>query len=166
MSTISDISNYFARIAARIEGALQDRWAAAREDARERIAKQIEREAKAMVPVASGDLRNSITCEVVVDGWTWQIVFHAAKQWDYVSRGRKPGSWPPPDAIRQWIEVKRLQPYPDSRGRIPTLQQLTYLVSRKIFREGIAPKNYNNWLDQQAARYKVEIETIIKNRMQ
>jgi hypothetical protein len=45
------------------------------------------------------------------------------------------------DAIKQWIQVKPI--IPDARtGKIPTIDELTFLVSRSIARNGIPAKNY------------------------
>lgn len=60
--------------------------------------------------------------------------------WKYIEQGRKPGKWPPISAIEHWIEVKPVIPRPLSNGKLPTTQQLTYLISRKIGLEGIAPQ--------------------------
>lgn len=125
----------------------------------ENIATQIAIGAQGIVPQASGELKRSIYCDVERNGYVWRVWFHAADWWDYLSEGRKPGKYPPPDAIRKWIEVKPVIPYPDRSGKIPTLQQLTYLISRKIFEVGIKPRNFNWWLDQKVKKYK---ELIVK----
>lgn len=129
------------------------------------IAKEIAMSAQGIVPQASGELKRSIYCDVERKGYVWRVCFHAADYWDYLSEGRKAGSWPPPDAIRKWIEVKKIQPYPDRSGKIPTLQQLTYLISRKIFEVGIKPRNLNYWLDQEAAKYKEAIMKEFENQI-
>lgn len=60
-----------------------------------------------------------------------------------------PGRFPNIDAIKKWIQVKPVIPTVQSNGKIPTLNQLTYLISRKIARDGIEPKYYlNNTLDE------------------
>lgn len=131
----------------------------------EGIAQEITLSAQGIVPQASGALKRSIYCDVERNGYVWRVWFHAADWWNYLSEGRKPGSWPPSDAIRKWIEVKRIRPYPDRSGRIPTLKQLTYLISRKIFEVGIKPRNFNYWLDKEAAKYKAEIVKEFENQI-
>jgi hypothetical protein len=60
-----------------------------------------------------------------------------------------PGTFPNIDAIKKWIQVKPVIPTVQSNGKIPTLSQLTYLISRKIARDGIEPRYYlNNTLDE------------------
>lgn len=55
--------------------------------------------------------------------------------WKYVENDTRP-HWPPRAAILEWVRIKPLVPRPDRKGRIPTQEQLAYLVSRKIAREG------------------------------
>lgn len=57
----------------------------------------------------------------------------------YQQYGRKPGGWPPQDAILEWIKVKPIVPY----GNISE-ESLAFLIARKIGKEGIAvPGPYN-----------------------
>ncbi len=61
--------------------------------------------------------------------------------WVFTENGRGPGKFPPPDAIRRWIEVKPVEPSPIN-GRTPTVDQLTFLISRKIANEGTPPQPF------------------------
>lgn len=63
-----------------------------------------------------------------------------APYWKYVEYGRKPGKFPPPQAILSWVESKSL-PRPVSGLKQQTKEQFAYLVARKIAREGIQPGN-------------------------
>lgn len=56
---------------------------------------------------------------------------------NYIEQGRKPGSFPPPDAIKDWIVVRRL--LPRAQRNIPgvTLDSLAFLIGRKIKEKGI-----------------------------
>lgn len=56
--------------------------------------------------------------------------------WKYVENGRGPGRYPPPDAIRKWIEVKPIAIQPGMNGKTPSVEQVTFLISRKIAQEG------------------------------
>lgn len=64
----------------------------------------------------------------------------------YIEEGRKPGKFPPPDAIVKFIQERRItpQPYRLTGGKtvIPTQQQLAFLIGRKISKEGIPPRPY------------------------
>lgn len=90
---------------------------------------------------ASDELYNSV--KYIVDTKTRgriEVNLSLAHWWKYIEQGRKPGKWPPISAIERWIEVKPVIPRPLSNGKLPTTQQLTYLISRKIGLEGIAPQ--------------------------
>lgn len=86
-------------------------------------------------PTRENTLASTVGVKVVHKGTTYSAVLRLQEYWKYVEYGTKP-HWPPPAAIARWIEIKPVQPYPDSRGRIPTPKQLTYLISRKIARFG------------------------------
>lgn len=90
---------------------------------------------------ASDELYNSV--KYIVDTKTRgriEVNLSLLDYWKYIEQGRKPGKWPPISAIERWIEVKPVIPRPLSNGKLPTTQQLTYLISRKIGLEGIAPQ--------------------------
>lgn len=112
--------------------------------------------------IATGDLINSVKVEVSVDGYTYRVIFSARDYFDYVDRGRAPGKYPPPPAIEKWIKVKPVTPYADRSGRIPTIRQLTFLICRKIWREGIEPRNFSAVLEVQSMELKNNFETKIR----
>ena len=90
--------------------------------------------------IAKGDLIRSVQTEIVQKGNTLQVVLDVAAYWKYVEYGTKP-HWPPPDKIREWIEAKPVLPRPLKSGKLPTVQQLTYLIGRKISRVGTKGSN-------------------------
>lgn len=48
-----------------------------------------------------------------------------------------------------WIKIKPVLPRPDKNGKLPTQQQLAFLIARKISREGTpAYMNYNQTIDE------------------
>lgn len=73
-------------------------------------------------------------------GDMWLLTFNLPKEWAYVEDGRRPGRFPPPEAIRKWITVKPLVPRPDRRGRVPSIRQMVFLISRKIALKGISAR--------------------------
>ena len=85
--------------------------------------------------IASGDLLRSVSTEVEVNGTTYTVWLNLADYWQYVENDTKP-HWPPKAAIDRWIRIKPVLPRPDSSGRIPTPDQLSFLIRRKIAREG------------------------------
>lgn len=84
---------------------------------------------------ASGDLVKSVRTYVVQGDRAFEVKMDLASYWKYLEEGTRP-HWPPRSAILRWIEVKPVIPRPDRNGRIPTPQQLAFLISRKIAGEG------------------------------
>lgn len=90
---------------------------------------------------ATGNLINNPAYMVEYDGRYLTVSLDLPDEWKYVEYGRKPGKFPPPDAIRRWIKVKPILPRPHN-GKVPTENQLVYLIGRKIHRDGIPAGNY------------------------
>ena len=98
---------------------------------------------------ATGLLGNSLSTTVNAEDGIYEVVLNIQDYWKYLEYGRKPGTFPNIDAIRKWIQVKPVLPTPDRNGKVPTINQLTYLISRKIEEKGIEPKYYlNNTLEE------------------
>lgn len=89
--------------------------------------------------LASGSLTKNIKSRVKYDGKWLEIILSLEDYWKYVEYGRKPGKFPPIDKIRNWILIKPILPRPLSNGKLPTTNQLAYLISRKIATKGIKP---------------------------
>lgn len=108
---------------------------------------------------ASGELINSVKYIYEQKGNSYSISLSLAEYWKYVEYGRRAGrKFPPPSAIRKWIEVKPILPRPMSNGKLPTINQLTYLISRKIARDGIEPRNIlKNTLEEINREYDEKI---------
>lgn len=85
--------------------------------------------------VASRKLYQSVRTQVVFGLNSWDVQISLEDYWKYVENDTLP-HWPPRDKILQWILIKPVIPRPDVRGKIPTPQQLSYLISRKIARFG------------------------------
>lgn len=86
--------------------------------------------------IASGDLLNNIEYEVTRGDFTYTIYVKMKDYWYYVENGRKAGKMPPIDNILNWIRVKPVLPRPNADGKLPTPQQLAFLIARKIGEEG------------------------------
>ena len=69
----------------------------------------------------------------------FQLEINLPDEAEFIEYGRKPGSFPPVNAIKQWVRIKRL--VPKMRKKIPeiTLDQAAFLVGRSIKRDGIKP---------------------------
>lgn len=88
---------------------------------------------------ASGTLSGTVRYLVQRNNMTYAVDLSLADYWKYVEYGRRPGKFPSPDKILEWIRVKPVLPRPLSNGKLPTEQQLAFLIGRKIARDGIAP---------------------------
>ena len=75
------------------------------------------------------------------NGNLFELYFNLPDYWYYAENGRRPGKFPPPDAILKWIQFKRLVPNPGRNGKIPDTRQLVYLISRKIALHGTEGKH-------------------------
>lgn len=90
------------------------------------------------------------------NGNLFALYFELPEYWYYAENGRRPGKFPPPDAILKWVQFKRLVPSA-TNGKVPSTNQLVYLISRKIAEKGTEGKHllqqtidetYNTLVDQ------------------
>lgn len=101
--------------------------------------------------------------------YEWSVLIDLPEYWKYVEYGRKPGKFPPPDKIRSWITAKKIIPRPlqlkSGKTVLPSISQLTFLISRSIARNGISPKPYlSNSIETAKAEYIEKIkEAIIRD---
>lgn len=84
---------------------------------------------------ASGTLAKSIRGIVKQNGKYIVISIQLEDYWKYIENGTKP-HFPPVDAIKKWISVKPILPRPLKSGKLPTSNQLAFLIARKISRVG------------------------------
>ena len=126
---------------------------------------------------ASYKLLNSVETTVKRGDDTFTVTINLEDYWYYVENGRKAGRFPPIDKILEWIRIKPVIPYTDSRGRLPTEEQLAFLIARKIANDGTEGRNVlyetvdelNRYylpllqkaLDDDFARFSYEIYTYI-----
>ena len=126
---------------------------------------------------ASYKLLNSVETTVKRNDDEFTVTINLEDYWIYVENGRGPGKFPPIDKILEWIRIKPVIPYSDSRGRLPTEEQLAFLIARKIAEQGTEPKHVlyetvdelNRYylpklqqaLDRDFNRFSYEIETYI-----
>lgn len=94
--------------------------------------KQLESDGK----IASGNLANNISWDITLDGTDLKVIFDLPEYWKYVEYGRKPGKFPPLDKIKSWIRVKPVLPRANANGKIPSENQLAFLIGRKIATKG------------------------------
>ena len=84
---------------------------------------------------ASGRLADSLGYKVNLGTNVYAVDISLLEYWKYIESGTRP-HWPPVSAIREWIKVKPVIPRPFENGKLPTEQQLAFLISRKISRVG------------------------------
>lgn len=95
-------------------------------------------------------IRENIKFVLNIDNDSFTIDFHAPDYWKYVDGGRRPGKFPPVNSLISWIRnsltrkrniTPRALPssktsVPPTNG-VPTIDQLAFLIGRKISKEGI-----------------------------
>ena len=110
-------------------------------------------------------------------GNLFEVYFDLPSYFPFAENGRRPGKFPPPDAILKWIQFKRIVPRPGRDGKVPSTNQLVYLISRKIATKGTEGKHLfektlddpslDNLADQLveliAAEFEKEIEKYIES---
>lgn len=80
----------------------------------------------------------------------FEVYFDLPSYFPFAENGRRPGKFPPPDAILKWVQFKRLVPRPGRDGKVPSTNQLVYLISRKIATKGTEGKHlFEKTLDDQ-----------------
>jgi hypothetical protein len=87
--------------------------------------------------IAAGTLYNSVEYEV--DRSTGEIQFYYAEEGKFVESGRRPGRFPPPQAIANWAKIKGIPRFRDKKGRYISNDSRTFLLSRSIAKKGIRP---------------------------
>ena len=128
---------------------------------------------------ASYKLLNSVETTVKRNDDEFIVSINLEDYWVFVENGRKAGRFPPIDKILEWIRVKPVIPYSDSRGRIPTEESLAFLISRKIAEQGTEGRHVlaetveelNNYylpllqqaLDRDFARFESEIVSYVSS---
>lgn len=105
---------------------------------------------------ASGLLGDSLEKIVEIGDNRFSVSIVLQDYWEYVENGRKPGKFPPPNRIREWILVKPIKPKAGKDGRLPTVNQLAYLIGRKISLEGIPKRPFFRPAVEDAKRYYEE----------
>lgn len=92
-----------------------------------------------------GQLYRTLSYSVKMNNSSWLISISLEEYWRYIENGRRPGAkMPPLDVIEKWIKVKQILPRPltlkSGKSVVPTIPQLSFLIARKIGRDGIQPR--------------------------
>lgn len=112
--------------------------------------------------IASGNLLNSVEYEVQFDNRAIWLQLKLEDYYKWVEEGRGPGKFPPPDKILEWIRIKPIIPDDRGTGKLPTEQQLSFLIGRKIAEEGIEPgKQLHKAIEDTWDRWEQKIDEAI-----
>lgn len=90
---------------------------------------------------ASFTLSNSLRYIFEHENTSFSVSIGLEEYWKFVENGRGPGKFPPIDKIREWIEIKPVIPQAYN-GKLPTVNQLAFLIARKIALEGTEGTNF------------------------
>lgn len=88
---------------------------------------------------ATGILGNTLNYIVETNEGLFELSLRIQDYWKYVEEGRGPGKYPPINDIKNWIRVKPVTPT-IYNGKLPTIDQLAYLIARKIHLRGTRGK--------------------------
>lgn len=113
---------------------------------------------------ATGNLLNSIVANVRVGDNNIQVILSLADYYQWIEDGRPPttgsGDGRLEAEILEWIKAKPILPR-EQNGKLPTEQQLAFLIARKIHREG-----FKGTHDLMQTKYEMEgFEEIIKQAL-
>ena len=103
-----------------------------------------------------GQLYRTLSYSVKMDNSSWLISISLEEYWKYIEYGRRPGKMPPVSAIENWIKVKQILPRPltlkSGKSVVPTIPQLSFLIARKIGRDGIRQRPFFKQSFEEAKR--------------
>lgn len=111
--------------------------------------------------LASGDLLNSVDYIIEKDNIQISVSLKLKDYWKYIEYDTKP-HWPPVDKIQEWIRIKPVLPRPDNNGKLPTPDQLAFLIGRKISEDGTKGTNdLHNAVEEVNNEFMARIEEAI-----
>lgn len=95
-----------------------------------------EKDSKGYNHVATGNLLASIHTSIDFGAEKYTVYLHSKDYLKFLEEGTKP-HWPPAKPILEWVRNKKL-PTKENTGdkSLPTEKQLTFLISRKISKDG------------------------------
>ena len=94
-----------------------------------------------------GQLYRTLRYSVKMDNSSWLISISLEQYWKYIEAGRRTSAkMPPLDVIAKWINVRQIIPHSmtlkSGKTVIPSVKQLSFLIARKISRDGIRPRPF------------------------
>ena len=96
---------------------------------------------------SSGKLYKTIDYTITSKSDSYLVTINLEEYWKFIEKGRRAGAkMPPVSAIENWIKVRKIIPRPvalkSGKQRVPTVQQLAYVIARSIARNGITPRPF------------------------
>lgn len=84
----------------------------------------------------SDNLARTAQTVIEVNDSQYMVSIDFEDYFQWAENGRAPGKFPPIQKILDWVKVKQVLPRPLDNGKLPTENQLAFLIARKISREG------------------------------
>ena len=110
------------------------------------------------------ELKDKIKFVMNVNGNFYEIIFDAPKYWEYANDGRDKGKRPPIKVIAEWIKRRNITPYALKNGKLPTEDQLAFMIARKIGNEGYDGIHFlEKSIDEQKSYWDDKISEAISN---
>ena len=118
------------------------------------------------------ELKDKIKFVMNVNGNFYEIGFDAPAYWEYANDGRGPGKMPPvkvidgkkQSVIADWVRRRNITPYALKNGKLPTDDQLAFMIAKKIGREGTTGIHFlEKSIDEQKAYWDERISEAISN---
>lgn len=117
---------------------------------------------------SSGKLYNTINFEITKGSSNYIVTINLEDYWVFLENGRRAGAKiPPVSAIENWIKVRKIIPRPvtlkSGKQRVPTVQQLAYVIARSISRNGIAPRPFmRESINQTIEEFKSKLSAAVR----
>ena len=117
---------------------------------------------------ASGKLYKTINFEITKWSSNYIVTINLEDYWKFIEKGRRAGAkMPPVSAIENWIKIRKIIPRPvtlkSGKQRVPTVQQLAYVIARSIARNGIAARPFmRESIDQTVEDFKSKLTAAIR----
>lgn len=108
---------------------------------------------------ATGNLITSINTKVDLNGNEYEVLLQLEDYWKYIEFGTKP-HFPPVSKILEWVKIKPILPTPMKNGKLPTEEQLAWMIAKKIDRVGTEGKP-----DLEEALEEVDYNAIIEEAL-
>ena len=110
------------------------------------------------------ELKDKIKFVMNVNGNFYEIEFNAPAYWKYANGGRPPGKMPPVNVIADWVKRRNITPYALKNGKLPTADQLAFMIAKKIGRDGTTGIHFlEKSIDEQKSYWDDKISEAISN---